>query len=122
MADLAPCAKSANLVDVMSVVVKAVNYILSRSLNHRQFQSLMDEVENYGDLLYFSEMRWPNRGVLERCSADKSFSDYATPLPDSVDRTRAELRRAGYLTNPAERVTYLRGMGGDYLHPRPGEL
>lgn len=59
------CAKSANLVEVMSVVVKAVNYILSRSLNHRQFQSLMDEVEeNYGDLLYFSEVRWLSRGVM----------------------------------------------------------
>lgn len=31
------CAKSANLVGVMSVVVKVVNSILSRSLNHRQF-------------------------------------------------------------------------------------
>ncbi|XP_076061542.1 general transcription factor II-I repeat domain-containing protein 2-like [Oratosquilla oratoria] len=32
------CAKSANPVDVMSVVVKIVISILSRSLNHRQFQ------------------------------------------------------------------------------------
>ncbi|XP_076041831.1 general transcription factor II-I repeat domain-containing protein 2-like [Oratosquilla oratoria] len=32
------CAKSANLVDVMSLVVKVVNSILSHSLNHRQFQ------------------------------------------------------------------------------------
>ena len=45
------CAKSANLVDVMSVVVKVVNSILSRSLNHRQFQALVDEVDvQYGDL------------------------------------------------------------------------
>ncbi|KAG0724695.1 General transcription factor II-I repeat domain-containing protein 2A [Chionoecetes opilio] len=29
------CSKSANLTDVMSVVVKVVNSILSRSLNHR---------------------------------------------------------------------------------------
>ena len=46
------CAKSANLVDVMSVVVKVVNSILSRSLNHRQFHALVDEVDvQYGDLL-----------------------------------------------------------------------
>ena len=48
----AMCAKSANLVDVMSVVVKVVNSILSRSLNHRHFQALVDEVDvQYGDLL-----------------------------------------------------------------------
>ena len=46
------CAKSANLVDVMSVVVKVVNSILSQSLNHRQFQALVDEIDvQYGDLL-----------------------------------------------------------------------
>ena len=44
------CTKSANLVDVMSVVVKVVNSILSRSLNHHQFQALVDEVDvQYGD-------------------------------------------------------------------------
>ncbi|KAG0727272.1 General transcription factor II-I repeat domain-containing protein 2 [Chionoecetes opilio] len=51
------CSKSANLTDVMSVVVKVVNSILSRSLNHRQFQALTDEVNaHYGDLLYFCEV------------------------------------------------------------------
>ena len=45
-------AKSAKLVDVMSIVVKVVNAILSRSLNHRKFQALVDEVDvQYGDLL-----------------------------------------------------------------------
>ena len=49
-------AKSVNLVDVMSVVVKVVNCILSRSFNHRQFQALVDEVDvQYGDLLYFAK-------------------------------------------------------------------
>ncbi|XP_076059507.1 general transcription factor II-I repeat domain-containing protein 2-like [Oratosquilla oratoria] len=59
------CAKSANHVDVMSVVVKVVNSILSRSLNHRQFQVLMDEVNvHYNDLLYFCEVRWLSRGAM----------------------------------------------------------
>ena len=63
------CAKSANLVGVMSVVVKVVNSILSRSLNHRQFQALMDEVNvHYNHLLYFCEVRWLSRGaMLSRC-------------------------------------------------------
>ena len=38
-------AKSANLVDVMFVVVKVVNSILPRSLNHPQFQALVYEVD-----------------------------------------------------------------------------
>ncbi|XP_076061513.1 general transcription factor II-I repeat domain-containing protein 2-like [Oratosquilla oratoria] len=55
------CAKSTNLVDVMSVVVK----VLSRSLNHRQFQVLMHEVNiHYNDLLYFCEVRWLSRGAM----------------------------------------------------------
>ncbi|XP_076034521.1 general transcription factor II-I repeat domain-containing protein 2B-like [Oratosquilla oratoria] len=59
------CAKSANLVDVMSVVVKVVKSVLSRSLNHCQFQILMDEVNvHYNDLLYFCEVRWMSRGAM----------------------------------------------------------
>ncbi|KAG0714799.1 General transcription factor II-I repeat domain-containing protein 2 [Chionoecetes opilio] len=59
------CSRSANLTDVMSVVVKVVNSILSRSLNHRQFQALMDEVNaHYGDLLYFCEIRWLSHGAM----------------------------------------------------------
>ncbi|KAG0718983.1 General transcription factor II-I repeat domain-containing protein 2 [Chionoecetes opilio] len=59
------CSKSANLTDVMSVVVKVVNSILSRSLNHRQFQTLIDEVNaHYGDLLYFCEVRWLSHGAM----------------------------------------------------------
>ncbi|KAG0715324.1 General transcription factor II-I repeat domain-containing protein 2 [Chionoecetes opilio] len=59
------CSKSANLTDVMSVVVKVVNSILSRSLNHCQFQALTDEVNaHYGDLLYFCEVRWLSHGAM----------------------------------------------------------
>lgn len=48
------------LIDVMSVVAKVVNSILSRSLHHHQFQTLMDEVnKHYGNLLYFSEVVGP---------------------------------------------------------------
>ena len=62
------CAKSSGLPDVMKVVVKTVNIILSRGLNHRQFRNLLDEIESqYSDLLYFCEVRWLSRGaMLER--------------------------------------------------------
>jgi hypothetical protein len=59
------CAKSATLVDVMSTIVKIVSTILSRSLYHRQFRSLLDEVKaHYGDLQYFTQVRWLSRGTM----------------------------------------------------------
>ena len=49
-------AKSLNVVGVVSVVVKVVNSILSRSLNHRQFQALVDEVDvQYGVCFTFAK-------------------------------------------------------------------
>ncbi|XP_076058534.1 general transcription factor II-I repeat domain-containing protein 2A-like [Oratosquilla oratoria] len=58
------CAKSANL-DVMSVVVKVVDPILSRSLSHHQLQVLMDKVNvHYSDLLYFCKVCWLSCGAI----------------------------------------------------------
>ena len=52
----------------MKVFVKAVNFILSRALNNRQFQDLLTEINaQYNELLHFCEVRWLSRGkVLER--------------------------------------------------------
>ena len=59
------CSKSANLTDVMSDVVQIVNFILLCSLNHRQFQALMYEVNvHYCDLFYFCEVRWLSHGTM----------------------------------------------------------
>jgi hypothetical protein len=62
------CAKSMSMDHVMSVVIKAVNFVLSRARNHRQFRKLLDVAEaEYGDLTYFCEVRWLSRGkMLER--------------------------------------------------------
>lgn len=62
------CAKSATITEVMSVIVKAVNMVLSHALNHRQFKDLLAEADaQYGDLLYYCEVRWLSRGkMLER--------------------------------------------------------
>ncbi|XP_055490979.1 general transcription factor II-I repeat domain-containing protein 2A-like [Leucoraja erinacea] len=58
-------AKSSNVKDVMEVVVRAVNLLLSRGLNHRQFQQLFSEAEaQYGDLLYFCDVRLLSRGAM----------------------------------------------------------
>ena len=69
-------AKSANPVDVMSIVVKVVNAILSRSLNYRKFQALVDEVDvQYGD---FCEIRWLGRGALlsRVCDLQKEIATF----------------------------------------------
>ena len=56
------CARQIRLKEVMSVVVSTVNYIRSRSLNHRQFKEMLNEIDaNYGDVIYYSEVRWLSR-------------------------------------------------------------
>lgn len=52
----------------MKVVVPTVNFIKSRGLNHRQFKQFLKETESeYGDLLFYTEVRWLSCGAtLER--------------------------------------------------------
>ena len=59
------CAKSIQLNNVMSVVVKTTNTIRSKGLNHRQFKQFLEECESeYGDLPYHCEVGWLSRGKL----------------------------------------------------------
>lgn len=62
------CAKSLGFADVMKDVVKTVNFIRSHGLTHREFQNFLKEVDAaYGDVPYFTEVRWLSRGkVLKR--------------------------------------------------------
>ncbi|CAI5687214.1 general transcription factor II-I repeat domain-containing protein 2B [Oreochromis niloticus] len=55
-------------VEVMNVVIKIVNKIIANGLSHRQFCSLLEEVDNaYSDLLLHNKVRWLSRGeVLKR--------------------------------------------------------
>lgn len=40
-----------------------MNFIRSRALKHRQFKEFLDELDSeYGDLVYFCEVRWLSRG------------------------------------------------------------
>ena len=57
--------------EVMSLVVRVVNFIVARALNDRQFKTLLDEVgNNYPGLLLHSNVRWLSRGkVLSRFAA-----------------------------------------------------
>jgi len=62
------CSKCLKFDNVMSVVVKCINQIRSRGLKHRRFRAFLEEMESeYGDVLYFTEVRWLSRGnVLRR--------------------------------------------------------
>uniref|UniRef100_A0A3Q3ALR4 SPIN-DOC-like zinc-finger domain-containing protein n=1 Tax=Kryptolebias marmoratus TaxID=37003 RepID=A0A3Q3ALR4_KRYMA len=57
--------------EVMSLVVRVINFIVARALNDRQFKTLLDEVgNNYHGLLLHSNVRWLSRGkVLSRFAA-----------------------------------------------------
>lgn len=65
------CAKMSNsdLNDVMATVAKVINFLIKRSaLTHRQFRSLLEEMDSaYTDLPLHSAVRWLSCGkVLER--------------------------------------------------------
>lgn len=58
-------------VEVLNLVIKIVNKIIANGLSHRQFCSLLEEVENtYSDLLLHNRVRWLSSGeVLKRFAA-----------------------------------------------------
>uniref|UniRef100_A0A8C4NE98 SPIN-DOC-like zinc-finger domain-containing protein n=1 Tax=Eptatretus burgeri TaxID=7764 RepID=A0A8C4NE98_EPTBU len=62
------CAKSVTITEVLTVVVRAVNFVCTRALNHRQFRDLLADAEaEFGDLIYFCEVHWLSQGkMLER--------------------------------------------------------
>ena len=88
------CARSLKLKEVTDVVVTTVNLILSRELNHRQFQQFLLEMQaEFGDLTYFCNVRWlSRRKMLQRfyalleeiatflISKNKNVSHFHDPL------------------------------------------
>ncbi|XP_068213843.1 general transcription factor II-I repeat domain-containing protein 2-like [Palaemon carinicauda] len=62
------CRSSFKLKHVMDPVVRAVNLIRARGLNHRQFRSFLEDIEsNFTDVLYHTNIRWLSMGkVLKR--------------------------------------------------------
>ena len=49
----------------MNVVVKTINFIRSRSLNHRQFKAFLNEISaEYDDVTYYCEVRWLSKGKM----------------------------------------------------------
>ena len=45
--------------NVMPIIIKTVNFIRAKGSNHHQFQEFLKSTEaDYGDIIYFSEVRW----------------------------------------------------------------
>ncbi len=58
-------AKILKYENVMKIVVKTINFIRSRGLNHRQFKTFLIELNSrYSEVIYFSEVRWLSRGIV----------------------------------------------------------
>ena len=57
------CAKSLKFKHVLGPVIKAVNSIQARGLNHWQFQKFLGNFDTkHQDLAYFSKVRWLSKG------------------------------------------------------------
>ncbi|KAI6661857.1 General transcription factor II-I repeat domain-containing protein 2-like [Oopsacas minuta] len=59
------CAKTLGLENVMKLIVDVVNFIRSKGVNHREFKEFLKDLDSdYGDVLYFTSVRWLSRGVV----------------------------------------------------------
>ena len=86
------CAKSLKIESVMNVVIKTVNFIRSRGLNHRQFQEFLNDLDSeFGDVVYYSEVRWLSRGKMLKRVFDlkdeiQTFMELkGHPIPEFLD-------------------------------------
>ena len=58
------CAQKLDIKHLITDLVKAVNFIRSRGLNHREFKAFLDEVNSgYEDVVYFSKVRWLSKAA-----------------------------------------------------------
>jgi hypothetical protein len=59
------CAKKLELPHVTVPIIKMINFLKSRALNHRQFRELLKELESeYEDVIYNTEIRWLSKGAM----------------------------------------------------------
>lgn len=57
------CAKSVCFKNVMKDIIQIVNFIRSQGLNHREFQTFLNDMDaEYEDVVYYTQVRWLSRG------------------------------------------------------------
>ncbi|XP_057671356.1 protein FAM200A-like [Diorhabda carinulata] len=90
------------------VVVKTINFIRSRGLNHRQFKTFLDEISaEYNDVTYYCEVRWMSKGKMLKRYLKRSHKSVLIERDDivrwrrqyltSIKRYRSEGRPIYYL-------------------------
>ena len=59
------CTKALKMDNVMQLIIKTVNFIRGKGLNHRQFQEFLKSTDaDYGNIIYFLEGRWLSQGQM----------------------------------------------------------
>ncbi|KAL3968683.1 KRAB domain-containing zinc finger protein [Sarotherodon galilaeus] len=57
------CAKHLKFDDVMKPVAKTINCIRSKALYHQEYQQFLHDIQaEYGDVIYYNDVRWLSRG------------------------------------------------------------
>ena len=56
----------------MKLIKDVVNFIRSKAVNHREFKEVLNDLDSdYGDVIYFTSVRWLSRGAVL-----KGFGNY----------------------------------------------
>ena len=59
------CTQALKMDNVMQIIIKTVNFLKAKGLSHHQFQEFLKSTDaDYGDIIYFLEVRWLNRGQM----------------------------------------------------------
>ena len=54
-----------DMTGLMSAVVKIINFVLARGLNHHQFKNLLEKINAWHqDLVHFCKVRWLTHGAM----------------------------------------------------------
>jgi len=94
------CGKNLQMKGVMEIVVKTVNFIRSRALNHRQFASfLLNNESQHGEILYHTEVRWLSRGKVLRRFFD--LLEEIDSFMKSKNKEVPELKDSNFISNLA---------------------